>query len=319
MNEPEIMEQERGRGLLPPTRELANLARRLTAARSVIGSTTDPIGTIIACEKCGEPRERKETEPNATGHSIRYWSECACWRAKVNHAATISESATAAIRGTRGDENEAANPNAYDVKVLASQAELTLDTFEPIWLSDRYPYDMAVKWLADIQEREVVGNYRAGPPAALFFVGEPGRGKTHLAVALLLAVHAAGQKVAIVNEQKYLRQTQSVPFGPPMEALVAEPAERAWLTLIDDLGKQKLRTKKELQEEDKARIQNAWYAVIDRRYNRRRWTIITSEKTLDELAAHGTIDDALYSRLYEMTRGVHLRFTGDDQRLRGGA
>jgi DNA replication protein DnaC len=45
--------------------------------------------------------------------------------------------------------------------------------------------------------------------------------------------------------------------------------------------------------------------------------ILTSEKTLEQLVDQGTLDDALYSRLYEMTRGIELPFSGPDQRLRG--
>jgi DNA replication protein DnaC len=55
--------------------------------------------------------------------------------------------------------------------------------------------------------------------------------------------------------------------------------------------------------------------VINRRWLARRWTIVTSNYTLDELEAQGTIDDATASRLRQMTRGEYLYFDGEDQRL----
>jgi DNA replication protein DnaC len=129
----------------------------------------------------------------------------------------------------------------------------------------------------------------------------------------MLAARDRSHRVAILNEKKYLHQTRSVEFGPPFEALIAEPGERAWLTVIDDIGKHRIES-----EADRNRVQSAWYAVLDRRYNRRRWTIFTSEKTLDELVDQGTIDDALYGRLYEMTRGICIPFAGPDRRLNPG-
>jgi len=243
---------------------------------------------------------------------MRYWTECTCLVAARKRSEALSNNATAAIRGTRGEENAEGDPCAYDVEALARTAALTLAGFEASRLADRYPYDAAMRWLDDIQTHQVVTSYRSGPPAALLFSGPRGRGKTHLAIGLMLRLRAAGRRVAILNEKKYLHQTRTVPFGPPLEALVAIPGERAWLTVFDDIGKHKIEN-----ESDRVRVQNAWYAVLDRRYNARRWTIFTSERTLDQLVAQGTIDDALYGRMYEMTRGVELTFTGPDQRLAG--
>lgn len=219
----------------------------------------------------------------------------------------ISEHATSALRGSRDEAG-----GAYDLDTLTASAGLTLAAFHADWLSDPSPYDSATRWLRDIQTAHVVCGYRTGPPAALYFRGPRGRGKTHLAIALLLQAHAAGNRAAVLNEFKYLHQTRGVEFGPAFEALVADPGERAWLTVFDDIGKVQ-----PTGDTDRARIQNAWGGVLDRRYNRRRWSIFTSEKSLEQLVIQGTLDQALYSRLYEMTRGIELPFSGPDQRLRG--
>jgi hypothetical protein len=284
--------------------------RSMTASTGSAMALDQPLGTVVACPVCGEPRTLAETRPNCIGRTLRFWTDCACVTAAVARAKAICEDATHAIRGSR-DEAAAFNAGAYDIEHLERTGALTLEQFDPTRLADSYPYEVAIRWLTAIQAANVLISYRGeGPPAALFFHGPRGRGKTHLAIALLLKARSDGRRVAILNEKKYLHQTRTVPFGPPLEALVSEPGERAWLTVIDDIGKHRCE-----DERDRARLQNAWYSVLDRRYNARRWTVFTSEKTLDQLAHQGTIDDSLYGRIYEMTRGACLHFDGPDQRL----
>lgn len=283
--------------------------RLQSAGRYGLPLTIDPLGTVADCPQCGIPRQLRETPPNAMNRSIRYWSDCACVEASRAQSIALSENATRALRGSRDESGD-----AYDVESLAAAGAQTLDAYHPEWMADRGPFDAAVQWLTNINIAHVVSSYRAGPHAALYFRGPRGRGKTHLAIALLLHARQFGRRVAILNEAKYLHQTRSVDFGEPYERLLAEPGERAWLTVFDDIGKYK-----PTSDTDRARIQNAWYGMLDRRYNRRRYSIFTSEKSLEQLVQQGTLDDALYSRLYEMTRGVELPFAGADQRLRGAS
>lgn len=299
-----------------PFREIAMQEQRILRGRRFITESSGdmsllrPLGTVVTCPACNTARMLTETQPNCIGRTLRFWTDCPCVTAAVERAKAISQHGVAAIRGTR-DEAAAFESGSYDIEHLERTGALTLAAFDPSRMVDSYPYDTAVQWLTDIQARNVIVSYRGeGPPAALFFHGQRGRGKTHLAIALLLKARSEGRRVAVLNEKKYLHQTRTVPFGPPLEALVAEPGERAWLTVIDDIGKHRPE-----DERDRARIQNAWYSVLDRRYNARRWLILTSEKTLDQLVHQGTIDDSLYGRIYEMTRGAHLFFDGPDQRL----
>ncbi len=299
---------ETGRGLVAPTDSLTRLEQRFqSAGRFGLPLTIDPLGTITDCPQCGQPRQLRETPPNAMQRSIRYWSDCVCVDTARARSIELSTDASRAMRGSRDEAG-----GAYNVDTLNASAGLTLDTYHADWLADPAPFHQAVKWLRDIQSVHVVCGYRTGPSAALYFRGPRGRGKTHLAIALLLQAHASGNRAAVLNEFKYLHQTRGVEFGPAFEALVAEPGERAWLTVFDDIGKYQ-----PTGDADRARVQNAWGGVLDRRYNRRRWSIFTSEKSLEQLVMQGTLDDALYSRLYEMTRGIELPFSGPDQRLRG--
>ncbi len=226
----------------------------------------------------------------------------------VERARGLSAAAVRAGGGPRlGDGRD--DGAAYDIATLADS--YASDPYDPTLL-DPALWDDSRAWLQTAHEQNVVFGYRVGIPAALYLCGPRGRGKTRTAIELALAAHRWGRRVALVNEKKYLHQLRGVAFGPAYEALVAEPAEKAWLTVIDDIGKHQIAS-----DSDPAFVQNAWYTLLDRRYNRRRWTIFTSEKTLDQLLDQGTIDNSMYGRIIDMTRGLVVPFDGDDLRLRG--
>lgn len=302
---------ERGMGLQRPARELARMEARLQSGRRFgAPSTTDqPLGSTTICPTCGQERTLRATAPNAIGRSLRFWSDCACVLAARDRAIAVSKNATQAICGTRGDENADRAAAAYDVRALASAGAMTLAAFRPTD-ADAATYAAVTQWLRDIQIAQVVTSYRLGPPAALYLHGPRGRGKTHLAIALALDLYGRGRRVAILNERAYWHKLRGVAFGPEYEQLVAEPGERAWFTVFDDLGKVQPRA-----ESDRRDLQNAWGAVLDRRYNCRRWCIFTSEHTLADLANRQVIDDSIYERVYEMTRGIHLELRGANRRI----
>lgn len=255
-----------------------------------VGDATIPLGTIECCRRCGEARERCVTPPNAQGVQLYYWTDCRCNREQI-----VSQDTAVAQALKHAHDRDAVllgDPN------LASIRAWTLDRFDPRKLrgeGDQHPYHVTSRWAAAISDLD--GAERGGRiPAALYFYSNgKGRGKSHLAAALLLAAKEAGRRVAFIEELRYLSLAWNMPFGPGREQLVALPAEQAWLTVIDDLGRRE-------PGQNPASVQNAWNDVLGRRYLARRWTIVTSNYTLDELLKRGTIDDASYSRLYEMTR-----------------
>ncbi len=188
----------------------------------------------------------------------------------------------------------------------------TLDTFDPDLLvsaaQDTHPLQVATTWLATIL-RLPHADYHApdSPPAALYFYSPgKGRGKTHLAAALALEARAQGKLVAYLEETSYLERRWSCPITD-LEKLTALPGERAWLTVIDDLGQ---------RHKPSPAVADAWYAVINRRWLKAGWTIITSNKLPDELVDTGTIGEATYSRLMQLIRTQVIYFDGVDQRLR---
>lgn len=188
---------------------------------------------------------------------------------------------------------------------------LSLDRFDPRRLrapdEASHPYHAASRWLAAIMDRPVA-DYHNGLPAALYFYSPgKGRGKTHLAAGLAWEARKNHKLTAYVPEGIYIERSWACSFEEK-EALASLPGERAWLTVIDDLGQR-------VPGRGSNGIANAWYSVFDRRWLRRGWTIITSNLTLDELLDQGTINEATHSRLRQMTRSQMIKFDGVDQRL----
>jgi DNA replication protein DnaC len=118
-----------------------------------------------------------------------------------------------------------------------------------------------------------------------------------------------GKLTVFLEEVSYLERAWAADFADK-EQLSMLPGESAWLTVIDDIGQNP-------PGRDPRGLQKAWYNVINRRWLKAGWTIITSNKTLEQLMDQGTLSEAAYSRLYQMTRGEVVLMEADDQRLRG--
>lgn len=196
---------------------------------------------------------------------------------------------------------------------LEQIARFQLTDFDPdrlqVTLGNENPYHAVLDWLAAIRDL-AHGDYHSGPPVALhlYFSGK-GTGKTHLAAGAALAARAMGKLTVFIEEVSYMERAWAADFAAK-ERLSMLPGESSWLTVIDDLGQKR-------PGRDPVGIQNAWYNVINRRWLKAGWTIITSNQTLEELLDQGTLSEAAYSRLYQMTRGEVLLMEAPDQRLRG--
>jgi DNA replication protein DnaC len=191
--------------------------------------------------------------------------------------------------------------------------QFDLRRFEPQLLrnaAETHPYAIASNWLTAIDEADHgdYGNIN-GPPVALYFYSPgPGSGKTHLAIGIAREAQRAGRKITVCDETRFMLYCWSASLAERERAIV-RAAEQTWLTVIDDLGQ-----KTPARNSDS--IATTWYDVINRRWLARRWLIITSNFTLDELVARGSINDATFSRIYQMTAGVYVYFDADDHRCR---
>ncbi|MBI3665207.1 MAG: ATP-binding protein [Acidobacteria bacterium] len=160
----------------------------------------------------------------------------------------------------------------------------------------------------------------------LLFMGLPGVGKTHLAVAVLKVLLERGFECLFLDYQGLLDRIRSG-YDPAAGSSAREAYQEALDTevvLLDDLGAHRVTDW----------VLDTVTAVINHRYNGRRATIVTTNlpdpETGDVLAeknplsGHYMVRDSLgdrigaraRSRLFEMCRLVRITAT-EDYRLRG--
>lgn len=255
-----------------------------------------PLGHTDICAQCGSPIELREML-DYKARPFRYWSDCPCIGKAADRAAELAQQS----RALQADQR---------VEIISDPVPLgafTLETFDPTRLHNgQRVVDVACGWLEAISPHWVAPSYHAKPRACLYFYSQgKGRGKTHLAGALINAARADGRRAVLVNETDYIERYWAASLED-RATLSALPGDRAWLTAIDDLGQ---------RESTGAGLRDAWYDVLNARWLKRGWLIVTSNYKPDELVERGTISEATYSRLVQMTQGKLITFEGVDQRL----
>jgi DNA replication protein DnaC len=148
--------------------------------------------------------------------------------------------------------------------------------------------------------------------SGLLFVGPAGRGKTHLACAILSELVATKGVVGLYADFSDLLLRIQTSFRPDAESSkesVLNPYADAELLVLDELGASK----------PHAWVLDVLYNLLNTRYNRKRITIATSNFEDEPDTASGErekledrIGYRLRSRLYEMCTLVALR--GKDYR-----
>jgi hypothetical protein len=251
------------------------------------------LGTTKPCPVCGEQVELREM---TNGYrTIRYWSDCTCLDVGAAKAQElIAQSLEVQVR-------QRVELPATDLRAIQ---HLTLDTLRGNGIEQ--PLAFARRWLSSILRLPVAPGYNDGQPCALYLYSQgKGRGKTHLAAGIALAAASHGKLVAWADEISYIERYWAASLEQKA-TLSRLPGEQAWLAILDDMGQ---------RESTPASLRDAWYDVLNPRWLKRGWTIVTSNKTPEELVQNGTLNDASYSRLVQMTRGQYLAFNGTDYRL----
>jgi DNA replication protein DnaC len=159
--------------------------------------------------------------------------------------------------------------------------------------------------------REFVDSYPV-VESGLLFVGPAGRGKTHLACAILselVVTKGVSALYADFSDLLLRIQTSFRPDADTSKETVLTPYADAELLVLDELGASK----------PHAWVLDVLYNLLNTRYNRKRITIATSNFEDEPDAASGErekledrIGYRLRSRLYEMCTLVPLR--GKDYR-----
>jgi DNA replication protein DnaC len=159
-------------------------------------------------------------------------------------------------------------------------------------------------------------------PSGLLFIGPPGVGKTHLAVAVLIELMTTYRlRGRFVDFTRFIHDIQATfsRDNPESKRDLLDPVTEADVLVLDELGAQK----------PTPWVADLLYLVINARYAARRPTLFTSNYGLDEPEPQ-TLDSAraleqgatlrqripgtLLSRLYEMARPVSLEAVTDHRR-----
>lgn len=161
-------------------------------------------------------------------------------------------------------------------------------------------YRASEPWQKDMLKR--AQQYAAEPRGWWYVCGTPGTGKTHICTAICGALLKRGQDV------RYMLWREDV---PRLKALITDAEayedemqklKDASVLYIDDFFKGSI------TEADK----NLAFELLNARYNRRAITIISSERTIEDVL---DIDEGLGSRIHERAAGNTFRTSGGNRRL----
>lgn len=298
MGAPSTREQAPLHAVPPTTRETRG--DFLTAA-SRPGPALDPASpaeTTGIAPLCRDCDQRKQRVLSSDGRRA-LWA-CPCQDARIVREDHVRAARDAAARQAAA-ERMMGDTGLRLVEHFVWEA---LDRTKPGF--DAQALDTVHAWFTAALAYGPHGDYHQGPPPALFLHSAgKGRGKTHIAAGAFNAARQAHKLAVFVEEHSYLRRRWSCDFEA-LDQVVGLPGDRAWLTVLDDLGQ---------RGKTSEAVADVWYEVINPRWLKRGWTIITSNWLPEELWSRGTINDATYSRLRQMTRGEIVTVHGPDQRL----
>ncbi|MCX7919040.1 MAG: ATP-binding protein [bacterium] len=171
--------------------------------------------------------------------------------------------------------------------------EKSLETFKTNTKAREKVFELAKKYIED---------YTANQRGLLFW-GKCGTGKSHLAVAILKALIHKGYTGLFYNTITLLDAIRAT-YDSSDESATWDLIDRVCDTdilVLDDLG----------AEKTSGWVNERLYAIVNKRYENRKTTIVTTNRDIPELKEQ--IGDRIYSRLVEMC--FSIPFEGKDYRI----
>ena len=142
------------------------------------------------------------------------------------------------------------------------------------------------------------------PEGWLVFMGQTGRGKTHLAAAVVNYRYEAGKPGLFVVVPEFLDHLRSA-FSPESKVSydqLFESVKTAPLLVLDDFG----------EHSASAWVREKLYQLVNYRYNAQLPTVVTTRYSLDEIIEE--VDNSVSSRLVDRKFSVTFGITAPDYR-----
>jgi DNA replication protein DnaC len=144
--------------------------------------------------------------------------------------------------------------------------------------------------------RQACERFAQNPQGGILLGGNPGTGKSHLAVAILKAVNRSGHFVNVPELMKRLRATFNTPGAGETESAIVDQLVGVPMLVLDDIGAERVT----------GYVEEMLYLVINGRESSLKPTVFTTNKLVREIPGKPAdmLQDYLSDRTYSRVKGL---------------
>lgn len=277
--------------LVSPRVGLGTQEAELTWPARLLSTLTRP--SSRECVRCHQVFPTQELVIEWQRGTVRV-PQVVCWRRACNRCVEIELANAEQYR--KQQEQTALRDRWEEAGLTPGQWRQTMSSFDAQRLAPRADGTTAADdaaWLT--------AHTTDDPAPWLVLWGERGKGKTHLAVAVLIEVCRRGGRGLFRTGKEMMDELRAThePGALASEAELQRQWARLSLVVIDDVG----------VERQTAYTAEAYWAVVDGRYRTGTPLVLTTNLTPDGLMAH--IGEAAASRLAERALVCEVQGAGD--------